>query len=97
MLLWATAAFMKRKSRMAQLSAAVPTAAQAAWRMNSRRVRRPENCWCRISLSLYGEIGRVNEQVNDGLHTIAHISRRRNGEVDGISNVVDDRGSGTAG
>jgi hypothetical protein len=33
----ATAAFMKRRSRMAEVIATVPTAAQAARRMKSRR------------------------------------------------------------
>src|SRR5258708_3895940 len=39
MLDWAIAAFMKRRSRMVEVMAAVPTAAQAAWRVNWRRVR----------------------------------------------------------
>jgi hypothetical protein len=34
----ATAAFMNRRSRMAEVMATVPTAAQAARRMKSRRV-----------------------------------------------------------
>jgi hypothetical protein len=40
----ATAAFMNRKSRMAEVMATVPTAAQAARRMKSRRVKTENFC-----------------------------------------------------
>jgi hypothetical protein len=33
-LVWATAAFMNRKSLIVQVNALVPSAAHAAWRMN---------------------------------------------------------------
>jgi len=41
----ATAALIRRRSRIEALRAAVPRAAQAAWRMNPRRVCRTEGFW----------------------------------------------------
>ena len=43
---WATAAFIKRRSRMAAVIAAVPIAAQPTRRRNCRRVMTEMFFWC---------------------------------------------------
>src|SRR5664279_1304050 len=90
MLLWATAAFMKRRSRMAQLMAAVPTAAQAACRMNSRRSS-TEADFFSIMLFLNSEIGGGKDEMNNGANAIAHLGIGRSGVSQG-GGVVDDLG-----
>src|SRR5947209_1769654 len=100
MLLWAMAALMNRRSRMVEVSAAVPTAAQAAWRMKSRRVRRMEGGFCSIRLSLDGEIGGVNEQVDHSPNAVAHLgvtNGRGVREVERVGQVVDNDSFGAAG
>src|ERR1022692_732817 len=90
----ATAAFMKRRSRMAEVIAAVPTAAHAAWRMNSRRAR-TETFLFSISLFLDGEIGRGVDLVDQCADALAHLGggrRRAVAEVDGVGDVVHDVG-----
>src|SRR3954462_398828 len=78
MLLWATAAFMKRRSRMAEVMAAVPTAAPAACRMKSRRLYLEKDCWS-INLLLDSIIGGTGDQMKDGAHAIHHFLRRGSG------------------
>src|ERR1035441_3698178 len=92
MLLCATAAFMNRRSRMAQLMAAVPTAAQAAWRMKERRSS-SEDDFFSIMLSLNDEIRGSEDQVGNRSHAIPHlgIGRSRVGKRGG---VADDPGLG---
>src|SRR5262249_32873780 len=95
MLLWAMAAFIKRKSRMHELMAAVPTAAQAAWRMNWRRVWSTENFVFSIKLSLDSEVGRHQQEMDDCLHTIPHLLvRGRRGVIKVAVDVGDDFISG---
>src|SRR5215471_17691190 len=73
MLLWATAAFIKRRSLIAEVRAAVPTAAQAAWRRNSRRLLSRETGLGSIRLFLDGKVGRGDDQVNHGLHAVPYL------------------------
>src|SRR5881628_158794 len=96
---------MKRRSRMAEVIAAVPTAAQAAWRMNWRRdnSRRTStlNCFCSIIIreywirdsrersSLDGEVGGIHDEVNDGAHAIAHLGESRSRIREGVG-IIDD-------
>src|ERR1019366_7834411 len=85
----ATAAFMKRRSRMAEVMAAVPTAAQAARRMNSRRVM-TEKSFCSI-LFLNGVVRRIGDEMNDGPHAVALLRgrrRRAEGEIHGVGDVI---------
>src|SRR5438270_658313 len=70
---WATAAFMKRRSRMAEASAPVPSAAQAAWRMNWRREREVKYALSIKFLFLDGELGRVENEMNHGSGTITSL------------------------
>src|SRR6266581_1610838 len=98
MLLWATAAFMNRRSRMAKLIAAVPTAAHAAWRMNWRRDRaEAEAEYMRFNSvdgisesSLDGEIGGVDDEMNDGANAIPHLGEGRWCAVRQSRGVIDD-------
>src|ERR1700761_3668530 len=94
MFVCATAAFMKRRSRMAEVMAAVPTAAHAARRMKSRRVITEIFLLC-IDLLLNDVIRRTDDQVNHGTHAIAHLGFRWRGavrEVGRIGYVPDDIG-----
>src|ERR1035438_1657734 len=89
----ATAAFMNRRSRMADVMATVPTAAQAARRMKSRRVK-TENCLSCIKLFLDDVVGRTDHQMNDGANTVAHLRLgwywRGVRKIRGIGDVADD-------
>src|ERR1700677_4214260 len=99
MLDWATAAFMKRKSRMAEVMATVPTAAHAARRMKSRRVM-TEMFFLFMSLFLDNVVGRIGDQMNDGTNTVAHLGLaggRAIGEIVGAGNIGDDIGLGGVG
>src|SRR5271166_3868989 len=95
----ATAAFMNRRSRMADVIAAVPTAAQAARRMKSRRVR-TENCLSCIRSFLNDVVGRAGDQMDDGADAVAHLAlgwRGAVGKIRGVANITDDvclRGGG---
>src|SRR5208282_2745880 len=95
----ATAAFMNRKSRMAEVMAAVPTAAQAARRIKSRRVT-TEIFLLLIKSFLDEVVGRTDHQMNDGANAVAQLRlgrRRAVGKIAGIGDVADDvrlRGGG---
>src|SRR5690349_16946483 len=94
MLVWATAAFINRRSRMAEVIAAVPTAAQAAWRINWRREISAGSVVLFIALILDREIRGSDEQVNDGADAVAHLLVRgcRVLEVGVVADVIDDVG-----
>src|SRR5437016_1149070 len=98
MLDWATAAFMKRKSRIAEVMAAVPMAAQATCRMKSRRFSTEGGCFS-IRLFLDGVIGGSNQQVDNRANTVAHlrISGRGIGEIGIVGDVINDNGAGAGG
>src|SRR5260370_33019609 len=87
------AAFMNRRSRMAEVIAAVPTAAHAARRMKSRRVR-TEMFFSVIKSFLDGESRRTDEEMDDGADTVAHLRGRRLrrgvGEIRGVEYVMHD-------
>src|SRR5471030_2862088 len=95
----ATAAFMKRRSRMAEVIANVPTAAHAARRTKSRRVM-TEMFFSFIKLFLDREVRRVDNQVDNGADAVTHLPlRRRRAErkVYRVRDIVDDvrlRGDG---
>src|SRR6267142_335888 len=93
----ATAASMKRRSRMAAVIANVPTAAHAARRMKSRRVM-AEIFFSFIKSFLDGEVRRVHNQVDDGADTVAHLCLvGRRGEIHRVRDIIDDvrlRGGG---
>src|SRR5262245_4446651 len=72
----ATAAFMKRKSRIADVSAPVPSAAQAAWRMKRRRVM-TETDLSFMGLPLDGEVGGTDNLMHHRTDTIPHLRKRR--------------------
>src|SRR5882724_10584280 len=100
MFVCATAAFMKRRSRMAAVSAAVPTAAQAAWRMNCRRDVGIEKGFGSINLFLDGEVRRSDDQMHRRANAIAHLHRRRwsvQRKIIRVGHVADDGASGAAG
>src|ERR1700722_7949940 len=69
---WATAAFINRRSRMAEVMATVPTAAQAARRINWRRVKSEYGLYF-INSFLDEEIRRAGDQMNDGADAVAHL------------------------
>src|ERR1700748_2753722 len=71
----ATAAFMNRRSRMAKVIAAVPTAAQAAFRRKSRRVM-TETFLSFIKSFLDRDVRRCRNQVNHRASPVAHLSLR---------------------
>src|SRR5450432_954687 len=90
----ATAAFMKRKSRMAAVIANVPTAAHAARRTKSRRVM-TEMFFSFIKSFLDREIRRADNQMDDGADAVAHLRRgRRRAErkIRRVRDVIDDVG-----
>src|SRR6185369_8877084 len=94
------AAFMKRRSRTQELMATVPTAAQAAWRMNSRRVLRTDICLFSIKLFLDGEVRGHQEQVNHRFDAVAHLGigwGRVVREAEVVAGVIDDGGFGAGG
>src|SRR5688572_3900106 len=77
---------MSRKSRIELAMATPPTAAHAAWRMKSRRVR---NKCCRsssllgrgrIRLLLDGVVGGRDDQMNDRARTFAALRLGRSGQ-----------------
>src|SRR5882757_7953337 len=84
--------FMNRRSRMAEVIAAVPTAAHAARRMKSRRVR-TEMFFSFIKSFLDGEIRRTDEEMDDGADTVAHLRGRLllrvGGEIHGVDDVIE--------
>src|SRR5882757_2417334 len=86
------AAFMNRRSRMAEVIAAVPTAAHAARRMKSRRVR-TEMFFSFIKSFLDGKVRRTDEVLDDGADPVAHLRRCRHrrgaGEIRGVGEVRD--------
>src|ERR1700677_673693 len=91
MLVCATAACMNRRSRMAEVMAAVPTAAQAVRRMKSRRVRM-ETFLSFIESFLDDVIRRADDQMNDGAHAVAHLRlgrRRAVREIGGVGDITD--------
>src|SRR5688572_23668759 len=70
---------MSRKSRIELAIATPPTAAHAAWRMKSRRVRSTccrSSSWLgrgRIRLLLDGVVWRRDDQMNDGTRAFAPL------------------------
>src|SRR5437588_6103009 len=107
----AMAAFMKRKSRIAAVMAAVPTAAQAACRMKSRRLRAEndffsiESVYARSDrwpisfnrLTLHRIIGRIDDEMNDCSDTVAHLTVSW-GCISKIrSDIIHDQGLGRRG
>src|SRR5258705_898821 len=65
---------MKRRSRMHEVSAVVPTAAQAAWRRNCRRVLSTDICLFSIKLPLDREVRRHEQQMDHGFDAVPHLS-----------------------
>src|SRR6266702_8133067 len=98
----ATAAFMNRRSRIAEVSAAVPTAAHAAWRRNWRRVWRIETCLFSIKRSLFLDckIRRTEQHVNHGPNPVTHLrvtGRRAVAKIAAVGHVIYNRRPGTRG
>src|SRR6266850_5005084 len=91
--LWATAELMNRRSRIAAVSAPVPSAAHAAWRMKLRRVM-TETGLSFIKLSLDGELRRTDDQVHHRPDPVPHLRVGRRGvwEAGSAGDVVDDGG-----
>src|SRR5579863_10426101 len=86
----ATAAFMKRRSRMVEVMAAVPTAAQAAWRMNWRRVR-TEMFFSFMASFLNEVVRRTHDQMHHRAHAVPQLSLGwRAGVCEIGRDVVDD-------
>src|SRR2546423_10556255 len=63
---------MKRRSRIAEVMAAVPTAAQAACRMKSRREYLEKDCWS-IKLPLNDVLRRIDNEIGNPTHAVAHL------------------------
>src|SRR5215472_1807765 len=90
----ATAAFMNRRSRMAEVIAAVPTAAHAARRIKSRRVM-TEIFFSFIKSFLDDVVGRADDQMNHGASAVAHLGYSRGcavGEIRRVRDVADNIG-----
>src|SRR2546423_14163911 len=90
---------MKRRSRIAEVIAAVPTAAQAACRINSRRLYLEKDCWS-INLPLDGVIGRIEDHMHNRADAVPHLGISRRcavGEVTGVGNIADDLRAGGSG
>src|SRR5581483_8948233 len=92
MLVWAIAALMKRRSRMAEVIAAVPRAAQATWRMKLRRGSRTEDDFGSIRLFLDGVVGGRDDQMDHATNAVEHLGTggRAVRKVGGVGDVVDD-------
>src|SRR5438270_8854769 len=79
---------MKRRSRIAEVIAAVPTAAQAACRMKSRRLYLEKDCWS-IKLPLDSIVWRAGDEMEHRPDTVHHFLSGRRG-IRQRGNVADD-------
>src|SRR6516164_5029778 len=100
---WATAAFMKRRSRIVLVMAIVPTAAQAACRMNSRRDWNWEEDFRSIKLFLDRVVWRGDDHMDRRPDAVAHLGIgrwrivREISSITGARDEVDDSVLGAAG
>src|SRR5579862_437522 len=88
----ATAAFINRRSRIAEVIAAVPTAAHAARRIKSRRVM-TETFLSFIKSLLNDVVGRADDQMNYSTRAVAHLGLVRGcavGEIRRVRDITDD-------